>query len=334
VLIGWRMKPQRKSDGQSIRRKMQSDRSCFQRCRLSRGQAMVTFAAALPALLGLVAMGSDVGAFHYNWCILRKAVDACVLAGAACLPSNPSTATSTAATCRAQNGIQASRTVSVSVSSKDQSIMMSARRIVYYFGKALGLKTTPVAVSATVQIEPVGAATGLISTGFDRRTTPTLYKQYTFMQAQIGSENWDGLTLSRKGASILRHNLATGYQGMINVGDIVSTEPGKIAGPTERDVSAQVSAAESRDSSGAAADHALNDPRVVEVPVVNRAGVQGKSRVQVLGFAMMWLVGTNGNGYVADFIQQVAPDNTPNPQANTCTGVAQVCSAFFPMLTQ
>jgi hypothetical protein len=80
--------------------------------------------------------------------------------------------------------------------------------------------------------------------------------------------------------------------------------------------------------------YSLNDPRVVEVPIVNWGNINGKSQVQVLGFAMMWLVSTDGKNVNAEFIQQVAADNTPNSNVTTCSGVAQVCNAYSAVLSQ
>jgi hypothetical protein len=54
--------------------------------------------------------------------------------------------------------------------------------------------------------------------------------------------------------------------------------------------------------------------------------------VQVLGFAMLWLVSTDGKDVNAEFFQQVAADNTPNPNVTTCSGVAQVCNPYSVML--
>jgi len=143
------------------------------------------------------------------------------------------------------------------------------------------------------------------------------------------------------GGSNYRTNLQSGYQGTVNIGDWVSTETGQITGPTSQAISARMSAGVATDPSIAAGQtinsstsYSLNDARVVEVPIVNWGNINGKSTVQVLGFAMMWLVSTDGKNVLAEFIQQVAADNTPNPNATPCTGVAQVCNSYSAVLTQ
>src|ERR1019366_8385214 len=62
----------------------------------SKGQMMILYAGAIVALLGAVALCTDVAVMYVNWQQAQKAADAAALAGATYLPSNPSTAISTA----------------------------------------------------------------------------------------------------------------------------------------------------------------------------------------------------------------------------------------------
>jgi hypothetical protein len=285
-------------------------------------------------------MSTDVAVLYYNWSTLRKAVDAAALAGAAYLPNNPSSATSTAQTYATLNGVQATDTVSVAVSGDDKSVTMSAKRTVpFYFGQIVGLKSTPVSVTATAEIESVGAARNLIPLGFDPPSPPTQYQMYTFKNSQVGPGNWGALALGGNGGSTYRTNLENGYQGTVNVGDWISTETGQITGPTSQGIGDRMTAGVATDPSlpagatiSSSTSYSLSDARAVEVPIVNWGNINGKSQVQVLGFAMMWLVSTDGKSVNAEFIQQVAADNTPNPNVTTCSGVAQVCNAYSIML--
>jgi hypothetical protein len=289
-----------------------------------------------------MAMGTDVAVLYYNWSMLRKAVDAAVLAGAAYLPNQPTIAGNQATAFAALNGIQPSDKVSISVSGDDQSVSMTATRTVpYYFGRVLGLKSTPVSVKATAQIEPVGAARNLVPLGFDPPTAPQQYQLYTFKSGQIGPGNWGALALGSSGGNTYGTNLQNGYQGTVNIGDWINTETGQITGPTSQGINSRLSAGVTFDPSipagqtiSASTNYSLSDPRVVEVPIVNWGNINGKSQVQVLGFAMMWLVSTDGKNVSAEFIQQVAAGNTPDPNATPCTGVGQVCQSYSPMLIQ
>src|SRR5712692_6218782 len=57
--------------------------------RFKRGQAVVILTLVIPALVGAVAMGTDVALFYYNWVKLQKATDAAVLGGASNWPARP-----------------------------------------------------------------------------------------------------------------------------------------------------------------------------------------------------------------------------------------------------
>jgi hypothetical protein len=225
--------------------------------------------------------------------------------------------------------------------------MSATRNVPYHFGKVLGLKSASVSAAATAQIEPTGAARGLIPLGFDPPTSPQQYQMYTFNMAQVGAGNWDPLAFgyapsNDPGGSNYRTNIEDGYWSTVNIGDWIYTETGKLAGPTKQGINYLINQGTTVDPSipagqtiNSSTSYSLNDSRVVEVPIVNWGNINGKSQVQVLGFAMMWLVSVDGNGNIqAEFIQQVAADNTPNAQATPCTGVAQVCNSYSPVLAQ
>jgi len=79
--------------------------------RCSSGQTLVLVALIIPALLGAIALGTDVTVFYFNWVQLQKAADAAVLAGANYLPDNPSSVQTAANTLAKSNGIKASEIV-------------------------------------------------------------------------------------------------------------------------------------------------------------------------------------------------------------------------------
>jgi hypothetical protein len=72
----------------------------------------------------------------------------------------------------------------------------------------------------------------------------------------------------------------------------------------------------------------------VEVPMVNWGNINRKSEMQVLGFAMTWLISMDGKSVDAKFILQVTVDNTRDPNVTLRTGIARVCNSYPPMLTR
>jgi hypothetical protein len=57
--------------------------------RIGKGQFLVIFTLALPALLASIGLASDLGILYFNWSVLQKAADAAALAGATYLTPSP-----------------------------------------------------------------------------------------------------------------------------------------------------------------------------------------------------------------------------------------------------
>jgi Flp pilus assembly protein TadG len=302
-----------------------------------RGQTAVLFALALVALLGAVALCTDVAVMYANWEAMQKAVDAAALAGANHLPEDPDTATSTARTYAQHNGL-ATGEITIAVAPDNSNItVQAARNVPYYFGRVLGLTNQMVRVAATAA-EPssiskvgclnttnavcaegaYGTSTGdypLIPIGLDYTTAYNYDQPVTLNQGQVGPGNWGSLALGGVGGSNLRTNVADGYSGPVAVGDWVTTEPGKKVGPIDQGFNDRLSAGLSKYPSGTFGSHPLDDPRAVVLPLVDWSTAQGRGSVLVHGFAMLWLDSVSGGTIQAHFIQQVVPDSLPNPQA-------------------
>ena len=75
----------------------------------------VVMTLAIGALIGAMALSTDVGLLYYNWGLLQKAADSAVLAGANYLPSDPAGAILSANSFASQNGIQPSEVSSTVV---------------------------------------------------------------------------------------------------------------------------------------------------------------------------------------------------------------------------
>lgn len=294
----------------------------------SGGQIIVAMSIAIVALLGCVGLATDVGVLYFNWMLLQKAADAAVLGGADYLPNNPSTAVSEADKLANDNGVSSSEIVSTEVSSDDMSISMQLKRSVpYYFARVLGLTDGEVSASATASLETVSSVNSIVPIGIDSSTNYTYGQQITLMAGQYGPGNWGPIDLNSSGASGFEYNLEYGWTGQVSAGSWFPTETGLMTGPTQTAFNARLTAGETEDPSGTFENHTLSDPRVVTVPMVDYADINGKSEVPVEGFAELWLVGMDSHQNItAYFIQQVA-DGEPGGQATNY-------GAWQPVLTR
>ena len=281
--------------------------------RASRGQSSILLAILLPSLVGTIALGVDISVFYFNWAKLQRAADAAALAGAAYLPDNTAGATSAANNYAALNSIAGSEIVLNQIAADNSSMTVEfSRNVPYYFAKVLGLSSGQVVARATAGVQTAGAARGVIPIGI-QYDTAYAYGQQLTLNTGVGPGNWDPLALGGSGAAVYGDNIVNGYQGLMHVGDMVPTETGVMAGPTRTSFNARIAAGVALYPSGTFSEHSLNDPRVVVAPMVDFAGINGKSEVPVNGFAVLWLssVANSGQAITAYFIQQTVPGSEP-----------------------
>ncbi|MBF6561215.1 MAG: Tad domain-containing protein [Candidatus Binataceae bacterium] len=311
---------------------------------ISKGQIAVVYALISVALVGSVALGTDIAILYFNWVQLQKAADTAVLGGANYLPDNPDQAKTTAIQIAQNNGVQSAEITSTTVASDDLSItMMVQRKVPYYFARVLGLTNgfAAATASAAPQFPPstVNATTpgevpsggdnngnngvtcatacscGLIPIGLDSTTVYTDGLQINLQQGQVGPGNWDLLALGGVGGNNLRTNIANGYGGMMSVGDWATTEPGKKVGPVDQGFQDRLDCASLSDPSGTYASHAVNNARVLTLPVVDWENQNGRSSVQVRAFATVWLDSYNNGTVTVHFISQVIANSFGDPNA-------------------
>ena len=198
------------------------------------------------------------------------------------------------------------------------TITVTAERTVpYAFFKLIGLSNGKVAATATAQMplaagcvnctsavatpgsEPtvipgnICSAIGqcdVIPIGLDSSTPYTFDQPVTLNYDQVGPGNWGSLALGGTGGSNLRTNIADGYQGPLAINQWVDTEPGKKTGPIDQGFSDRISLAQSEYPSGTFLDHNPADPRVIILPMVNWNSPNGRSEVEITGFAALWVV--------------------------------------------
>jgi Flp pilus assembly protein TadG len=295
-----------------------------------KGQVAVIFTIALPVLIGALALCCDVMVAYLNWQSIQKAADAAVLAGANYLPADPASAISTADSWATKNGIASGEIVSTTVAADDLSITMTVKRTVpAYFARIFGTTSTPVQVAATAGVENVSTATGLVPIGVDCPSGIVSqcfgYEQpVTLKNSQIGPGNWGALALGANGGNTYRYNIENGYQGPISIGDWISSETGNLVGPTRQGFNTRWSLYQQVDPNGTVSSHSLNDPLVIEVPLVNWGTPNGKSQVQVTAFAAFWITGVQNSGDVTgEFLHAVAPSSN-KPSASAPEGGALV----------
>lgn len=307
-----------------------------------KGQALLIVLAAIPAVLGSLTLVIDIGNAFFNKLEMQAASDSAVLAGGLYLPSYPDQAMTVARQFANLNGLTNSEITSISVTPDDKEVTLTASRsLPCYFCAILGESAahaqststssgpgTGLTATATSGIVPIRAAAGVVPIGVDYRTSLDFGQQLILKQGMIGPGNWGPLALGGPGGSLYQSNIQSGYAGVVSVGDYLTTETGSIVGPTTQGVNYRLNQGQTNFPSGTFAAHDLNDPRVMIVPLVDFSNINGNSQVPNKGFAMMWIVGVDGQGNITCyFIQQSTPIGTPDT-----SGTATSSGATTPVL--
>lgn len=273
-------------------------------------------ALVIATLIGTIALGTDIGLLYYNWNLLQKAADAAVLAGASYLPGDPDSAVSVANTFAGHNGISTNEISATTVASDQMSITVQlARNVPYYFAKVIGISSGVVTAQATAGLVGAGTVTGMVPIGIDSRTNYTYGQLINLMTGQYGPGNWGPLALNGTGAANFANNIQNGASGNFSVGQMIATEPGAMVGPTRNAFNARLTAGADSFPSGTFSNHALNDPRVVTVPMVNYANINGSSLVPVMGFAELWLMGMDSHETISTYFLKQVTSGVPSPGA-------------------
>lgn len=252
------------------------------------GTTMVLVSIAMVALLGLGAISVDAGHIYAERARLSDIADAAALAGAQSLPDHEFAAIETALQYVELNGIDRANAEAVIVGSAKRRVQVTIHgEVDLTFARALHLYETSLLVESTAVKGPLGAVTGAIPLGVDL-PAGIVFGQECILKDGGGSGsngNYGALALGGRGASTYSLNLQYGYSGSLSIGQAIDTEPGNKAGPTQRAIEARLAL-----DPDATIDTVLPDsPRLVVVPIVSFADVNGRGQVTIKGFAAFFL---------------------------------------------
>ena len=270
-------------------------------------------------MVGIAALGIDVFYIYWNKNRLQSGTDAAALAGATYLSGvtfagkNGSCVYSTNARNAAcsyalNDGVLLSELTSLVANTNNQSMTVSAtRQVSAMFARVVGIQNFTVSATSVAVLYGLASASNVAPIGLDSGTTYTYGQSIVIHSGGCGPGCWQGLALGGNGGSVFRQNLASGCSCTINVGDMLTSEPGAKVGPIGQGVSERVAAGNASDASGTWSSHTLNDVRATVLPVVNWNGCNGICTVPVTGFAEVWISGSSGSDINAVFIRQVSP---------------------------
>jgi len=309
------------------------------RSRRDRGATLVLTAILLVVLLGAVALCVDIARLYLTRQHLTNACDAAALAGGIELPDEAT------AMVKAEESAVANSMTDCVVSFPEDGMTADgatkirvdgAQTVPHTFARVLGFNARPVGAYAVVlKTGPIEWVTGrTVPWGipwYGPEGTPYQYDNGVLYNLKVGSQtdlgdgsaastggNFYPLALQRSlgdgssGGEVYRHDIMWGFDGQVAVGDQVATEPGNMVGPTRQAVIGNDDSLFQRASSDPWADdtwdnYDYGNPRIVIVPIISPLG-NGRSEVEVLGFASFWVESCTGQEVTGYFISYTTPE--------------------------
>ncbi|MDB5108029.1 MAG: protein of unknown function rane [Candidatus Binatus sp.] len=314
--------------------------------RSSRGQIAVLYAGVAVALLGAVALGTDVCLMYHNWAKAQKAVDAAAVAGANYLSglsftntiatgctTQPDNARKVACTYATKNGLAVGNLTFTEPDISTIRIAYSKSDIPYNFGRVIGMGNYTISVTAVAKASlAIGQVNrGLFPVGLQCDTPCNVASLNPGQGVVFGKKfvgglapgNWQFLATDGTGNSVLGNAIQNGASGTWKVGDLISSEPGNSGGSSNvangmqaRLGTCPVIADPCSAGGGNPSNIPAGDPCLVVVPAVDYHGCTGSCDVTVSGFAEVYLE-TDSTGRAIDgcFVSAVAADTIASSTA-------------------
>lgn len=299
----------------------------------------LTLVLIVSAMMGTLALAVNLGLLYCHSVKLQEGVDTAALAGAGYLPVDPSHARQTAIFYAEANGIRPADLVGAPTIAPDASTITVIARVSspHAVLRLIGLYTGSAIVSATARApyapgivgggngtrgnprlaRPVscGAVGGcdLLPVGLDYRMPYARYKVVTLSYEHAG--NCAALRLDGTGTSDESADIADGYPGALKINQQVSAAPGAGGEAIAEGLSARIAAGRSKFPAATFSNHDPVDPRAVIVPMVEWERSPGGEQAQVKAFAALWVDSVSGGTIEAHFIDQVAYNSPPDPNA-------------------
>lgn len=246
-------------------------------------------------ILGMSAMVVDIGLLMYEKQKLGDSLDAAALAGVQDIMNDPLQAEIMARQYAIENGINNPEII-INTTNNEVTVH-SQKDVTFYFAKAIGFSHTTIHESSTARINPISSVNGIV---------PFAVVQQSFEYGELyslkngGSEgshgNYGALALGGKGASNYSNNLKYGYDGTLEIGMKVNTEPGNMSGPTKDAIEYRLNLDAGNYDRNNYQTASRESSRILYVPVVDSIDVQGRNEVTIVGFAAFYLEGVPGNG--------------------------------------
>ena len=270
-----------------------------------KGQVAVLFACAAGAVIGALALTSDMTIMYMNWQALQKAADAAALMGGGGLPDDTAGARTAVTKSLQTNGVDPATELSSGyptfANSNTEITVHLQRTVPHLFGRVVGLFSAPVQVSSTAQIQNAPSADDIFPVGLDAALFPNLSfdgsQEYNVFSNSNHSPGGKGV-LSLGGVSYPYMDPANVFSGTLNVGDHIPVGTGCATGQARTPLDNRIAAGKAIDppSGGTWDNHTPGNPLQVVIPFGTFSGSGSGAQFTISRFVNAWIDPATSSG--------------------------------------
>lgn len=256
--------------------------------REQRGSTIVLMGLSMLLLLTVVGLVVDGGTMYVSKSHLQKVANAAALSGAQELTGQKTQVEEIIDDILLHHHEEDSL-VGTEVELKSSVRVQLKKEVPLGFSGLFGKDSISVTVEAAAQVMPMAIATGAAPLGIDESIPLIFNKPYKLKVDSSGVEaGYFGiLALGGPGANTYESNLKYGYQNEIEIGDIIDTQTGNIAGKTRDGVQLRIDS-----DPYPPGDYSHRDsPRIILIPVYRPYDQTSNQlmHIEVTGFAYFYI---------------------------------------------
>ncbi|OOE14819.1 TadE/TadG family type IV pilus assembly protein [Fictibacillus arsenicus] len=252
------------------------------------GNTIILVAFSLVALIAMTGLIIDGGKLFLTKTHLQKTANAAVLSGAQELTHEEESVRSIVHETLEKHSENHSLE-DMKIQMEDKVSIDLSREVPLTFSQLFGFDTAPVNVHAAAELGTMGKAAGVAPLGIDESLGLEFNKEYSLKVDQTGVEagNFGVLALGGTGAATYEDNLLKGYQNELEVGDVLETQTGNIAGKTRAVIQERINSCPYPEGE----THHRDCSRIILIPVYQRLDADGNQlkEVKITGFAYFYI---------------------------------------------
>lgn len=255
-----------------------------------KGTAVVIFALFIVLIIGMAGLVIDIGAVYNARSQLKKTANAAALSGAQELTNNEASVNEVVENILAADDEEKSlKELGIQREGEYKLRVSLEREIPMNFLRLFKINSIKANASSTAGLLPMNRANGAVPLGIDKSVSLEYMKEYK-LKVDSGDSlfgNFGILALSGPGAKLYEQDLKYGFDGELQIGDIIDTQTGNIEGKTKNAIDYRISSSPYPEGDITS----RNNPRIMLVLIYEPYKIESNQmkQVKIDGFAYFYI---------------------------------------------